>query len=315
MERRKAPSVLTRASSWAPQALLPRRGRRAASAQQIAPLRRGEDKKEQYTVISRIRATTLGFLVLLAMGSFAASSAYAVAGPFWHHRNNSKEGEGAKIDQPNDEHFQGEGGEQKLKSSIGGTNITITSTSVQVKGVIYNNALQGQIKILLKYHNPKLTEPNFPNCEVKVGENNEVTTFGHLMWKWNGEKKQLEEEKQKEAGQKWDIVFTPAEIEAGATALPEGVFTTIHLTGAECGLLVGPHNVKGSQSVIPEPKQLEEWSKQLNVGFPGWKQQHFWNGKEFIGVEPKLFLGNEPATLTGQVEAHADVQEIAVFER
>ena len=50
-------------------------------------------------------------------------------------------------------------------------------------------------------------------CTATVGQqnqfNNAVQFKGHLAWKWNGTKTQLEEQPQKE--QKWDIVFTQVE--------------------------------------------------------------------------------------------------------
>jgi hypothetical protein len=263
--------------------------------------------------INRVRAIVLGFLALLAVGSFGASAAYGEAGPFWHHRNVGEKGPGEKINQPKDEQFQGEGGEQVLKGTITPQAVEITAKSVQVKGIIYNNALQGQIKVLLKYHEPTLRLPVLKECLVKIGTNNEVKAEGHLAWKWNGEKKQLEEQPQ--TLQKPDIIFTPTEIAEGAEKLPEGSFTTITLSGAGCGVLSGTFKVNGSLSTLVKPSQLEEWSTKLVTSFPGWKQQHFWNGKAFIGVEPGLTFAGNAATLTGIVESIADVQEIAVFEK
>src|ERR1700679_3667376 len=98
----------------------------------------------------------VGFLALLAVGSFGASAAFGEAGPFWHHRAKGGEGTGEKIAETSAEKFSGEGGEQKLTGTIGSTGIEITAKSVQAKGIIYNNALQGQIKVLLVYHEPKL---------------------------------------------------------------------------------------------------------------------------------------------------------------
>ncbi len=37
--------------------------------------------------------------------------------------------------------------------------VEVTSKSVQAKGILYNNALQGQFKLLLKGHEPKLVRP------------------------------------------------------------------------------------------------------------------------------------------------------------
>jgi hypothetical protein len=265
--------------------------------------------------INRVRAVMVGFLALLAVGSFGASAAEGLAGPFWHHRAVGGKGEGEKVEQAQFEQFQGEGGEQKLKSKAGGTNFTLAAHSVQAKGIVYNTSLQGQIKVLLKYHELKITEPtSLEKCEATIGTNNEVTAEGHLAWKWNGEKKQLEEEPKKD-NQKPDIIFTPKPIEENATKLPEGEFTKITFAKATCGVLAGSFPVKGSVSVTTLPANLEEWSTKLVTTFPGWPKQHFWNGKEFVGVEPSLTFGTEPSVLTGTISTVADVQELAVFEK
>jgi hypothetical protein len=264
--------------------------------------------------INRTRAIVLGFLTLLAVGSFGPSAALAEPGPFWHHRAKGGTGKGEKIEEATPEQFQGAGGEQELKSKVGGTSFTLIAKSVQAKGIIYNIKLQGQIKVLLKYHELKIREPtSLENCEATIGTNNEVTAEGHLAWKWNGEKSQLEEQPQ--AKQKPDIIFTPKPIEENSKELPAGEFTKITFAKATCGVLAGTFSVKGSVSVTTKPTQLEEWSTKLVTTFPGWPKQHYWNGKEFVGVEPKLVFGTEPSVLTGSVETEADVQEIAVFEK
>jgi hypothetical protein len=266
--------------------------------------------------INRVRAVMLGFLALLAVGSFGVSSASAVveAGPFWHHRENSKEGVGAKIEANAPETFTGEGGLQKLKSAISGTNFTIQAKSAAASGIIYNNALQGQIKLVLNYKEPTLVEPALKPCEVKVGTNNEVKAEGHLAWKYRGVGTELTESPVKV--QKPDIIFTPAQIKKGDTKLPEGKFTEVTLTGSGCGVLAGAHPVKGSVSVIPKPENLEEWSRELKTTFPGFKEQHWWNGTENRGEEIKLIFGTtEPATLTGEINTTTNKQEAAVFEK
>jgi hypothetical protein len=261
---------------------------------------------------NRIRAVLLGLLTVVAAGSFVASAA-AEPGPFWHHRPIGGTGNGLKIDQPKDEQFQGKGGRQVLQGEIAGTKVEIESPLVQVKGRIYNTPLQGQIKVQIKYHFPKLLKPEVAGCEVKIGTNNEVTAFGHLAWKWNGTTAQLLEQPQTE--QKPDIIFTAAEIAEGAEKLPEAEFTKITLAGAGCGVLAGSFSIKGNVSSLIEPTQLGTWGTQLKVRTPGWPLQHFWNGKEFIGAEPKLLFGGNESKLGGEFEAHADEQEIAIFEK
>jgi hypothetical protein len=240
-------------------------------------------------------------------------AAFAEAGPFWHHREVGGMGNGMKIEEKSPESFNGEGGEQVFNGELSGTKVEIVAKSVQAKGIVYNGALQGQFKLLLKGHEPKLVKPELKGCEVKLGENNELKAEGHLAWKWNGEKKQLEEQPQ--ALQKPSAIATPAPIEAGATKLPEGSFTTVSLKGSACGVLAGTFKASGSASALPKPANLEEWSTTLTIAFPGWKQLHFWNGKEFIGSSVGLTVGGNPATITGSAVSKAAVQEIAAFEK
>jgi hypothetical protein len=233
--------------------------------------------------------------------------------PGWHFRAKGGTGEGEEIQENSPESFNGEGGEQILKGILAGDTVEITSKSVQAKGIIYNNSFQGQIKVLLIYHEPKLVTPVLKECEVKIGTNNEVKSEGHLAWKWNGTKAQLEVKPQTKE-QKPDIIFTPAPIKANEKKLPEGTFTTITLKGSGCGLLASTSEVKGSQSSILTPGNVGEWSTKLITSYPGWKQQHFWDGTEFIGAEPELKFANNISTLTGSVESKSAENEIAVFE-
>jgi hypothetical protein len=260
--------------------------------------------------INRVRTIVLGVLAMLTVGSFAAASASAEPGPFWYHRSGCCTTP-MKIEQPKDEQFQGKGGRQILEATIGGREVEIESPLVQIKGRIYNNALQGQIKVTIIYHNPTLLKPVLKPCEVKVGTNNEVQAFGHLAWKYQGNTSELTEQPQLK--QKPDIIFTPKEIEEGAKELPKGEFTKITFTGSGCGVLTGSSTVKGSVSALINPPELEIWSTQLKVSTPGWTRQHFWNGKEAIEVEPKLIVGELGAKLVGEFEAHADEQEIAIY--
>jgi hypothetical protein len=263
--------------------------------------------------ISGTRTIMLGFLTLLAIGSFGASAAYGEAGPFFHHRAIGGKGEGEKIEQPADEQFQGEGGQQILDGELAGTKIEMVANSVQAKGIFYNNVLQGQFKLLQKYHEPKLVKPELKGCEVKLGTNNELTLFGHLAWKWQGTREELTEQPQK--NQKPSGIGLPGEIETGATALPKGTITDITLSGAGCGVLAGKFEIKESISALAKPANLGEWSTTVVVTFSGWKELHFWNGKENIGVTQGLTFGGNPASYTGSSTVKAAAQEVAVFEK
>jgi hypothetical protein len=263
---------------------------------------------------SRIRAVILGLLAVMMTGSLMAATASAAAGPFWHHRALAGKGEGEKIESKAPENFKGEGGVQTLLGKISTTEIEITSKSLQVKGAIFNNELQGQAKLELVYNQPTLIKPVLKGCVVTVGEKNIVITHGHLAWKWNGEAKQLEEATQK--AQTPDLIFTPAEIVSGAKELPKGEFTKITLSGTGCGVLAGSFKVEGSEEGIPTPKNVEEWSTTLLIGTPaGETTQHFWNGTAFIGVRTGLLFGGNAASLIGQTTVTAGQQEVAVFEK
>ncbi len=272
--------------------------------------------------IKLTRAIVLGFLALLTMGSIGAPAAFGAseAGPFWHQRKVGNSSKGEKIEEAKPESFNGEGGEQILKGEITGkpnTEIEITTKSVQVKGIIYNNTLQGQIKVLLIYHEPKLVKPTtLPECQVKIGanKNNEVKSEGHLAWKYRGVSSELTENPV--TVQKPDIIFTPAPIKAGETKLPEGTFTEITFSPAsKCGVLAGTFPIKGSQSATTKPENLEEWSRTLITAYPGWKEQHFWNGSLSVEATPKLIFDGNVSTLTGSAEAKSAKEEISVFEK
>jgi hypothetical protein len=262
---------------------------------------------------SRARAALLGALTLLLVSAFASTNALAGAGPFAYHRAIGEKGNGVKIAETSPESFQGEGGEQRAASKISGTEIEGVAKSVQLKGIIYNNSLQGQLKMELKFHEVELTKPKLPGCEVKFGKNDTTSVVGHLAWKWNGTTKQLEEQSQ--AGQGPTGVGVGSEIKEGATELPNTEFTSIAFTGSACGVLIGKFAAKGSETIKTKPSALGEWSKSLAITLSEGKERiHFWNGKSFIGAETALLLGSEPARISGESKAEVSSQEIAVFE-
>jgi hypothetical protein len=263
-------------------------------------------------MLFKARVLLVGLVALLLMGSVGSGAAYAEAGPYFHVRAVGEKGAGEGVSETNPLEVQGEGGEQVLNGEVATTKVEIAAKSVQVKGVLYNVKLQGQVKLLLKYVEPRLVKPALKECEVKLGVNNEVKTEGHLAWKWNGETKQLEEKPQ--VSQKPDLIFTPAPLEVGAKELPKGSDTTVTFKGSGCGVLVGVSKIGESQSALPKLANLEEWSKEPAIASPGWKRQHFWNGKESIGAETGLTLGGNPATLAGSMQIKAPGTEVAIFE-
>jgi hypothetical protein len=222
------------------------------------------------------------------------------AGPFWHHRASGSKGEGEKIEPKAPENLKGEGGEQRLVGSVAKEPIEISSKKVQIKGALFNNALQGQIKQELIYNQPRLVAPNKPNCVVTVGEKNIVQIKGHLMWKWNGEAPNL--------------TYSASEPQEATKELKAGVFTTVSLKGAECGILAGVFAMGGSEVGLPNHKR-EEFSKSWMVTTAaGEPEQEFWNGKEAAWLKTGLLFAGNPASLTGQTTAEPTQQEIAIFE-
>jgi hypothetical protein len=266
-------------------------------------------------------------LILLAAmlaSSALASTASAEAGPFWHHRAVGEKGTGTKIEESAPELIKGEGKEATLTGNIGGTNVKITLLGYILETIIYNTPLRGQIKTRIIAKVVSFLEPVLKGCEAKIGTNNTFALKGHLMWKWNGEKKQLEEQPQRE--QTWDIGYTavaPGQQNVEEVNLTKGGLTTVTLSGTGCGILVGTFALSGSDVSIPN-RQLEEFSKTLSLRTLANPQtgeknqiflQHYWDGTQFQGAKLGLVLGTEPAALTSQTESEAATDEIAVFEK
>jgi hypothetical protein len=276
---------------------------------------------------SRIRAVILGLLAVALAGSIMTATASAGAGPFWHHRENSKEGVGFKIEETSPETFTGPGGSQKFTSALSGTEFEIESATSEAKGEIFNNTNHGQIILNNFYKEPKLIKPKIAGCEVKVGKENKVPIKGHLAWKWDGTSTQLRAENQEAAGQVPDIIFSVIQLPQQKPAVEEinltndGAFTTITFSSA-CGVLAGTFPVNGSAVGILN-HNVEEWSRTLNVRTIANPQsgeknqiilQHYWDGEAFQGAKIGLLFGKEPAALVGQTETTTAKQEVAIFE-
>lgn len=270
------------------------------------------------------RVWLLGMLGMLLVGSFATASAEA-QGPFFYHRKaNSQQIKGVKISAQAPELIAGSGGEEKLVGNVG-VEIEIKSKQVQIKGEIYNNALQGQAKIQITYIEPVVVKP--ANCLVTVGVANTIKVYGHQAWTWDGTEGQRTEQPQEH--QKPDWIFLPTELQQGATELPAQTFTELKFSkkpGVECpALLTGtPQRVKGSLAAAIEPPNVGEWAITETQKFlPNGTKQHFWNGKENIGAKTQLTIGGSTneATLSGETEAKVlprqvtqEQQEIAHYE-
>jgi hypothetical protein len=266
------------------------------------------------------RAGLLGLLAMLLLGLFAAATADA-QGPFWFHRALHGQGKGMKISAQEPEEVRGGGRESELKSKLPGgvSEVLITSSQVQVKGIIYNNEQQGQAKLEFAYNQPETKTS--PHCAVLVGTNNTVKVFGHLVWKYEGNEKELKEQPQQV--QKPDWVFQPSELGQGDKEPPKETFTTISLlsSGGTCLLASKQIPVKGTVAAEIKPEHVGEWSTERTstaLGNEAW--QHLWNGVENLPSKTKLELGKEEVLLTQSATVSTfgrqggAAQEVAIYE-
>lgn len=260
-----------------------------------------------------------GLIAILLIGLFAVASAEA-QGPFWYHRALGGQGKGLKISAQTPEEVRGTGGEAKVEGKILGETIEISAKEVQVKGIIYNNALQAQAKFEVVYVQPTLVKPAI-SCAVTIGNRNTVKVFAHMAWTWNGEKKQLEEQPQ--ANQEADWIFLGQEIQQGAKGLPAAVpFTSITISDKEKSCILA-----STQAVTGSIAASISWGGLGTFGTTQWvtmlengAHQHFWNGTENVGVETALKFNNEPAKLKQSIETATfgrqggAKQEVAAYE-
>jgi hypothetical protein len=269
-------------------------------------------------LISKLKASLLALLTVLAAGACFASVASA-EGPFLHRRPVGNTGSGTRIPESEPEVVASAPGKAFFKVDILSLHINITTEDTQIKGIVYNNALQGQAKIETVYVQPKVEGPETKGCVVNIGNSNNTTKLkGHLVWSWNGEKKQLEEVSQKAQKPYW--LFTAAELLPGATQLPKGPLFEITLKGAGC-MIASTTDIEGSFANSIEPG-LEEWSlSETQSQVPNKQLLHFWNGSKNIGTETEAMFGGQPFTFVGELKFKTlggsqggAAQEIARFE-
>jgi hypothetical protein len=268
----------------------------------------------------KLRAGLLALVVMLALGAYAAATASAEAGPFFHHRPVGGKGEGEKIEPKAPEGISSSPGEAFFLFDVSGTRVLILTSDTQLKGVIYNNALQGQSKIKMEFVDPEIVEPTVKECTPVIGENDTVKVFGHLVWKWNGTQEQRTEVPIKNQTPYW--IFLPSELQSGATELPKGTLFSLTLKGAGCGVLAGTYPIKGNYAAAIKPPHVEEWSEdETQTLLPDGEKIHFWNGKEFVGAETRAELTGEIMTFVGELKfdtiGHQGgaAEEIARFEK
>ena len=269
-------------------------------------------------LVIKARAGLLGLMATLLVSMLVPVAASAEAGPFWYHRAFHGQGKGTKLTGQETEQASGEGGEQKLKTKIAGMAAEIVAKSVQIKGEIYNNSLQGQAKLTLIYHEPKLASAEKEECEVKVGQLNTVRVYADWEWTWDGSAKQLAEQPQQ--NQKPDLVFWPYQLQEGTKEPASQEFTTITLSpkkAGTCSSFKGEFPIKGNVAAEPKPSNLGEFSTQLTVNtLASEVGQHFWNGTEQVGFTTGLFLGaitNKSNLLGSATVGTSKQQEVTIW--
>jgi hypothetical protein len=272
---------------------------------------------------SKIRVGVLGLMAMLLVGSYAATPSFAVEeGPYCHHREKGGKDEG-RIPESSPEEVFGTGGEQALLGKVVEVKSEIKAESVQVKGIIYNNADQCQAKLELKYHN--LTMTGIKGCTPIVNGDNSVKVFAHRAWKYGGIPSELEKGLRQ---QKLDWIVAPTELAQGkVTSLPNGTFATITFTkhaGEACAAESVKLPVEGTVSIESHPSALEEWASLETQTVQTVGLQQYWNGTNWIEFKTGLKLGNatNPGTYvgkfsiepTGKLKGNTPPQEIAYFE-
>jgi hypothetical protein len=242
----------------------------------------------------KMRAGVLGLLAMLLVGMFAAVVAEANQGPFIYRRAIGGQGKGVKLSGQQGglpfEEVRGGGPEVKFSAKAGGVEIELTAEQVQIKGIVYNNAIQGQAKLAFAYFNIKVLKPG-GGCIGKIGNNNVVKIFGHQVWTYSGNASELKEQPVQNQKPLW--LFTGQELQQGATALPiEVPLTTITFSGCASALTA---TLKGTFVASTKPEQLGAFSTtQTSESLVDGTRLHFWNGSSNNEGKSALVLGTEP---------------------
>lgn len=257
-----------------------------------------------------------GLTALLTMSFILSVTALAGPGPFWHQRKAGEMGNGVKISGLSPEKFQGKG---SLNILI--TFHEVTCNEAQIKGLIYNNSLQGQGKLAVLYTG---CSSNLTHCIVN--EPVHFSTNAHLAWKWEQEPKELEGQKRQSLGQVPGMLLYHGEIEEGVKGLKEEMeFISISFKKdgvGECEFAEAPLVIKGYSSAEITPEGIEHWASTYHLRFRTsqiW--QTYWNGSEQLGLLSSLKGGiSSSAGFKGQAKLGpflaqgGEPREIAIFE-
>jgi hypothetical protein len=275
---------------------------------------------------SKIRATLVGLVALLVVGSYAATAASAaVQGPWWMKLEGGKQ---VKIEpKPHLEIKSLNEGAFILKSTILAIPVILECRSVKNSGSIWNGPHTGRDEAEVKWGECFVATSTsvckgFP---IVVSTTNVRT---ELMWKYAGTKKELEEAG---GGQKIYDVFAPKtapeEFKEGEKTGFRAPFTTIKIPkeveGLKCALANeapgytvyargkkysgwedqegATHEVQWGTAALVEPQNEDMKAGTLKWVLPNVKKLHV----EGVEEEAKLELGANAAELQGTIKVEA----------
>lgn len=277
-------------------------------------------------MLFKIRLLVTSLLLVMAFGAVASMPAWAEPGPWWHHRAAGEKGNGLKIEKNSPEKFEGEGAGTELVAKFAGTAISI-KCELKAKGSIWNEINQGQEKIaqgqgkvLAAYE--KCVAKGLEGCTVTVTPSGSYTFL--LMWKYEGNARELENKDQTLQGQHFDAAMVPAgvTIVSGAES-KEAVFkekkSFAELTfGKNCGVLDGLKSQAEGAIGFTSEISLEQFTKDPTLKFPGAvPNQHIWLAGPlpgFIPIKVPMTVGGEEAKFSGELPIAFASQEVGVFE-
>lgn len=257
--------------------------------------------------MNRIRLLFLSLLAVFAVSSVVSASASAeVNGPWWKHFNALKE----QVKFPENEEQQlkvKNAGSFKLKGKISSSAVTIECTTASGNGWLWNGLHQGEDEgVEVRFENCTGEGTLLGKCIVEVEPLKH--SYSELMWKYRGEKKELEEAP-KTTQQKIYDAF-------GVEANKEGNFVfTVITTTSPCTVInkfpvqaagspaefVDQHGVKhqikwGSAPVV-EPQNEDVTKGSLTWTLPNQRKLHH-QEKEVVA---KLEFAQQPAELEGKL--------------
>src|SRR4029077_322826 len=159
-------------------------------------------------MLFKVRLLVLSLLSVMVFGAVASGSALAEPGPFWHHRAEGGSGNGLKIEKQAPQAFEGEGSGTELTAKLGGVEFKI-KCNIKAKGKIWNESSQAQGEVAVTYE--KCVANSIEGCTVIVTPSGNYII--HLLWKYAGNAKELENKNQTLQGQHWDGLLLPLGVE------------------------------------------------------------------------------------------------------